>query len=84
MKKNTNHFNFKEDSDLATGCIAVVIALAILIFAIFLGPAIELWIWNDLFVEIFNAPILTYWQMFGINLFMHMIIPTSTYTSKRD
>ena len=84
MKKNTNYFNLKEDPDLATGCAAVVIALAVLIFAIFLGPAIELWIWNDLFVELFNAPILTYWQMFGINLFVQLIIPTSTYTSKRN
>ena len=82
--KNNNYFNFNDDSDFATGCATVVLALALLAFAIFLGPAIELWLWNDLFVELFNAPILTYWQMFGINLFVHLIIPTSTYTSKRN
>ncbi len=73
--------NLWEDS---TSCLGWVILLIVLLaLGIFLGPAIELWIWDTVFIPVFNAPVLDYWQMFAINLFVHLIIPTSTNISSK-
>ena len=46
------------------GC-GLVIVLAILFMCI--APAIELWLWNWVLVDLFNAPVVNFWQMCGIH-----------------
>lgn len=49
--------------DCAVWSVAVLIVLAML----FIGPAIELWLWGLVMIPVFGAPALTYWQMFALN-----------------
>ena len=48
----------------------LVIAVAL---ALFLVPAVELWIWSLVIVPVFGAPVLTFWQMFGLNIFAGLL-----------
>ena len=48
------------------GCVAAVLAVILLIGLCFLGPAIVMWLWNWVAVTLFAAPVITYWQAFGL------------------
>lgn len=48
----------------------LIIAIAL---ALFLVPAIELWIWGLVIVPVFGAPVLTFWQMFWLNIFTGLL-----------
>lgn len=63
-------------------CLGFIGILAIVIVVIFLAPLIELWIWNGVFIPKFNAPELTFWDMFFINAFISLINPVSNYVRR--
>ena len=50
------------------GCLIALLATILVIALIFLTPLLELWLWGIVMVPIFGAPVLTYWQMFALNL----------------
>ena len=52
------------------GCLAALIALFIICF---LGAAIGMWLWNAILVPMFGAPVIGYWQMYGIMILGKLI-----------
>lgn len=49
------------------GCAVVLTSVLVICLALFLVPAIELWLWGLVMIPVFGAPVLTYWQMFALN-----------------
>lgn len=45
----------------------VLASVLVICLALFLVPAIELWLWGLVMIPVFGAPVLTYWQMFALN-----------------
>ena len=64
----------------AIGAIFVAIIVA-LVFG-FIGAAIALWLWNVIAIPVFGAPVITYWQMYGLMILIRLMLPTYT-TSKK-
>ena len=63
----------------------ITIGLIILILGIiFIEPLIILKGWNMIAVAHFNAPILTYWEVFWGALALNCLIPHSTTTNRKD
>ena len=61
---------------------AVFVALiAALVFG-FIGAAIALWLWNIIVIPVFGAPVIGYWQMYGLIFLIRLVLPTSTSTKK--
>ena len=50
------------------GCLIVLLAVIFIVAMLFLIPLLELWLWGIVMIPVFGAPILTYWQMFALNL----------------
>ena len=48
-------------------CAVVLASVLVICLALFLVPAIELWLWGLVMIPVFGAPVLTYWQMFALN-----------------
>lgn len=53
--------SFSED------CATVLASVLVICLALFLVPAIELWLWGLVMIPVFGAPVLTYWQMFALH-----------------
>ena len=64
----------------AIGAIFVAIIVALLFG--FIGAAIALLLWNVIAIPVFGAPVITYWQMYGLMILIRLILPTSTATKK--
>ena len=64
--------------DAIIGCLT---AIAVLILTILIGGWIGVWLWGAIMVEVFGLPALTIWQMWGLILLTHIIIPHSTITT---
>lgn len=39
-----------------------------------LNTAVGLWLWGLIMIPIFNAPVLTFWQMFGLCFLARVIV----------
>lgn len=48
------------------GCFTAIVCLILLIGLLFLGPAITMWLWNWIAVDLFGAPVIGYWTAFGL------------------
>lgn len=69
----SRHDNLYDDD--TTGCLAII-GLIILIFAIiFVEPLVAMWLWNAIMVPVFTAPVLGYWQTFGLSVLIHLLFP---------
>ena len=68
----TSNRNF-DSTEVLVGCITAIILGLIVMF---LGPAIACWLWGTIIVPIFGAPILTYWQMFGVMILARIVLGT--------
>lgn len=70
----------KDDND---GCLVIVLCVLGLIALLFLGPAITMWLWNWIAVELFALPVIGYWQAFGLQWLCHILFGhTVTVRSK--
>ena len=49
------------------GCLIALLAIILLVVALFFVPLLELWLWGMVMIPVFGAPALTYWQMFALN-----------------
>ena len=74
-----------------SGCgtiIAIIFGIILLAFALScLQAALALWLWNAIVVVAFNAPALSFWQMFGLIWLIHIFFGVSyvsSAASKRD
>ena len=65
------------------GCGAAILIALLLIGLLFLGPAITMWLWNWIAVELFGAPVIGYWTAFGLQWLCHILFGrTVTVRSK--
>lgn len=65
------------------GCFTAVVCLILLIGLLFLGPAITMWLWNWIAVDLFGAPVIGYWTAFGLQWLCHILFGhTVTVRSK--
>ena len=55
------------------GCLTAVLCLILLIGLCFLGPAITMWLWNWIAVDLFGAPVIGYWTAFGLQWLCHIL-----------
>ena len=58
------------------GLILVLVAL------VWVEVQIACWLWGILMVGIFNLPMVTSWQMFGLMILANLIMPSGSYHSK--
>ena len=69
---------------LVEGITAVVlIVISVVIFGLILA-GIANWIWGLIIVPVFGAPVLTYWQMYGIMILIRLLIPTFANSSSSN
>ena len=63
------------------GC---MLAIFILLICIFLYAAIGMWLWNIILVPMFGAPVIGYWQMYGIMILAKLIFGGGSYSSSSN
>ena len=61
----------------------VLIAVFIIVFGLVLA-GIANWLWGLIIVPVFGAPVLTYWQMYGIMILIRLLIPTFSNSSSSN
>ena len=62
---------------------AIVTAIFVALVFGFIGAAIVLWLWNIIIIPVFHAPVLTYWQVYGLISLIRLVLPTSTKTVEK-
>lgn len=79
MLNTLNRFDYLDDKVKIGGCLAFVVLLIVIFFAL---NALAVWLWGILAVAIFGLPALTFWQMFGLRVLLWILIPTATVNRK--
>ena len=69
----------KDWSDL--GCFGWFLVILLLIALVWLDVFISCLLWGVIAVGVFGLPALTMWQMFGLILLLHFILPSTTIRS---
>ena len=71
------------DNDDETGCLVIILCVIGLIGLLFLGPAITMWLWNWVAVDLFGVPAIGYWTAFGLQWLCNLLFSrTVTVKSK--
>lgn len=65
------------------GCAAILGVIALVLVVAFAGPLVTMWLWNWVAVDLFAAPVITYWQALGLQWLCHILFG-HTVTVKRD
>ena len=71
----------KSGLEIFGGC---MLAIFVLVICIFLYAAIGMWLWNIILVPLFGAPIIGYWQMYGIMILARLIFGRSSTSSSSN
>lgn len=61
------------DNDDETGCLVIILCVIALIGLFFLGPAITMWLWNWVAVDLFGVPAIGYWTAFGLQWLCNLL-----------
>lgn len=61
----------------------VLMAIFIIVFGLVLA-GIANWLWGLIIVPVFGAPVLTYWQMYGIMILIRLLVPTFSNSSSSN
>lgn len=61
------------------GCLWIILLVLV---SIFLGPLLLMWLWNWVAVDLFSAPVITYWQAFGLELLSYMLFGRNVTVSR--
>ena len=71
------------EKDDSIGCGMIILIIIGVIALLFLGPAITMWLWNWIAVDLFGAPVIGYWTAFGLQWLCHILFGhTVTVRSK--
>jgi hypothetical protein len=70
--------DFEEMFLLILGAIFMV-----LIFSFIYG-AVLMWLWNMIIVAVFGAPILSYWQAYGLCIICSILFKNSNTSAKKE
>lgn len=78
MSKNawSSPSDWFENSATCLGAIAILLIL----FAI--GPLLVMWLWNWIAVDLFSAPVIGFWQAFGLQWLCRLLFGHTTVNSK--
>lgn len=60
----------KSGLEIFGGCMLTILFF---VMCVFLYAAISMWLWNIILVPLFGAPVIGYWQMYGIMILARMI-----------
>ena len=71
----------KKDNGCFEAFLAVILVFAIALVVNLIFAGIAAWMWGLIIVPVFGAPVLTYWQMYGIMVLISCILPTRVNTS---
>ena len=71
----------KSSLEIFGGC---VLAIFIIVLTVILYAAIGMWLWNLILVPLFGAPIIGYWQMYGIMILARMIFGRGSSSSSSN
>ena len=71
----------KSGLEIFGGC---MLAILILVICIFLYAAVGMWLWNIILVPLFGAPVIGYWQMYGIMILARLIFGRSSTSSSSN
>ena len=71
----------KSGLEIFGGC---MLAILVLVICIFLYAAVGMWLWNIILVPLFGAPIIGYWQMYGIMILARLIFGRSSTSSSSN
>ncbi len=63
------------------GCLGIIL-LVILLLCI--EPFLIMWLWNWIAVGLFNAPVITFWQAFGIGWLCNLLFGGVRYTTNSN
>lgn len=63
--------------------IAICVIIISLILALF-GAWIGMLLWGAIMVNIFGLPALTFWQFYGLMILLHILLPGTHITTKKD
>ena len=58
------------------------VALAIVLIFLFAFPV--MWLWNALIPQLFQGPVLGFWQTFGLLVLVRLILPSSAKTNAKS
>lgn len=61
------------ENDDETGCLVIILCVIGIIGLLFLGPAITMWLWNWIAVDLFGAPTIGYWTAFGLQWLCNLL-----------
>ena len=70
----------KKDNDL----IFLFLEVIIVILFLFLLVGVATWLWGVIMAGIFGLPTLTYWQMWGLQFLIWILIPTGKNIGKGE
>ena len=68
----------KSGLEIFGGC---MLAILVLVICVFLYAAVGMWLWNIILVPLFGAPVIGYWQMYGIMILARLIFGRSSTSS---
>ena len=71
----------KSGLEILGGC---MVAILVVVVSIILYAAIGMQIWNVTLVPMFGAPVIGYWQMYGIMILARMIFGRSSSSSSSN
>lgn len=58
-----------------------LIVVFVVVIGGLIGAAIAAWLWGLIIVPVFGAPVLGYWQMYGIIIFIKLLFPMNISSS---
>lgn len=73
MKMSRNYMFTSKTEDKAAGCLLIFLVVLGVIGLLFLGPAIVMWLWNWIAVDLFGVPVIGYWTAFGLQWLCHIL-----------
>lgn len=73
-----------DNDDLKAGCLVALIMLPLLIVLSFITAGLATWLWGLIVVPVFGAPVLGYWQMFGLIWLLRFMLPTNISSNSKN
>jgi hypothetical protein len=71
----------KSSLEIFGGC---MLAIFVIILTVILYAVIGMWLWNLILVPLFGAPVIGYWQMYGIMILARMIFGRGSSSSSSN
>ena len=68
------------------GEVITAVTLAIIFVVVFglILAGVANWLWGLIIVPVFGAPVLTYWQMYGLMILIRLLLPTFSHSSSSN